>query len=163
MIAKLRHRHRILFPVLAILIVVVAIFGLKEKPDIENTELPGYFNEVTIYDVEQISTHFILWDKDGIDDYLTSLKTDSSIFYLQLEVHRKFNQADPLIYLNMNGESVISEKSVLLGSLNNNHFHFFKLPLTDIAKIDSSKFLIYSLPKHEIINIGEILKREDLK
>ena len=157
MIAKLRKGHRILFPVLGVLIIVIAILGLQENPEYSNSELPGYENfssnnflQNTVYSIE--------WDKRGLAQlYIVNEKTTSD-YYL----HTSSRSSIPsphghLFYFNKDGSDGISESSLLIGKYLDKDIYYTKIPSEEIT---DSKILLYHFPSRRLIALGSIVKRE---
>jgi len=158
MIAKLRRRHRLIFPVLAILIVVVVTFGLKEKPQYSNSELPGYSNIIP-GDLVRESNINDEWDDNKISSVLYFSEVGQS-YYLKFIDRNYTNEADLLLYLNENPSKEISESSKLIGKFTDDNSVYHKLPVT---VLEDASIILYSLPKKRIIAVASISKREDSK
>ena len=164
MIAKLRRRHRLIFPVLAILIVVVSVAGIEfqQNPDVLNAELPGYENS-SITDLNQLTSHRIEWDVPKVVAYLAFSDTEPVKYYIETAGRKSLSEPDILMYLNKDGDSKIEDYSILLGKLSNLSVQTFELPIQEISELEQATIILYSLPKKEVIATATISKREDSK
>ena len=153
MIAKLRRQHRVIFPVLGIIIIVIAVLGLQEKPDIQNEILPGYLNKNTEEMKRYSSSYF---NRYPSINYQLEVFSSEDSYYLRLTFIEEKKEPDVLIYFNQDGSKEVTDSSKLIGTYTEKRF--YKLPSSNV---DYSSIVLYSLPKKEILAVGSIQNQGD--
>lgn len=156
MIAKLRRRHRTMFPVLGAIVVTVIIFGLQELPEVENKKLPGYSNPVPGDLIQEVNFDDE-WDDDRISSIVYFSEAEQA-YYLHFIDRNYTSGADLLLYLNEDSSKDISVTSKLIGSFIDDNSAYYKLPSIQIS---NASIIIYSLPKKEVLAVATIRVQED--
>lgn len=147
-----------MFPVLGVLIVVIAILGLQEKPEYSNSELPGYESLSPKY-INHNTDYIIEWDKRILARIYIVEQTNTETYYLFTSQRSSvIKKSDLLFYINKNGSNKISEESLFIGKYPHTQKGYSRIPL---SVLNRSTIILYSLSKKEIISIGKVVKQED--
>jgi len=165
MISKLRRRHRLIFPVLTISIVIVSVagIGLQEKWELANKDLPGY-SSFSSNDFTDHSKYQISWNKTGLAQLYIVEQKNTSKFYLHTSDRSSVSiGSDLLIYLSKEDSDKIESSARMIGKYQNKETNYLEIPIQSESELKSAFIILYDLSKKETISIGKILKRKDLK
>ena len=151
MIRKLRRNHGLLFIPLAIIVFLILIVSPSEIKFPVNEFLPGLSKSTeAVYLVESAQVN---WDKS---EALSSsiYRSENGQLVLQIYTYDYLNYPDMLVYLNRVGGSSLNSDSWLLGSFQQNESQQLVIP--DSSLVNGSSFILYSLPKKEVVSVGEL-------
>ena len=150
MISKLRSRHRLIwFPIIALVVVIVIITGPRLLTPL-NDVLPGFSTNTEVLQLVDEAT--IAWENENVSAAI-SRNADNALI-LSITSNSYINKPDLLLYMNRIGGSNVTRESLLIGSFAQNNSQHFTLP--DSSLTNGSVFILYSLPKNEVVDIATV-------
>ncbi len=157
MIAKLRRRHRVTFPILGLLIAVITVFALQQKPDVSNNTLPGYSKTIPT-DLIESSGITVTWDNEPMKSIVLYSASEQA-YYIKFLSYEEVSGPDLLLYVNEHSSKEISDSSKLVGRFIFDNPAYYKL----LVSPENASVILYSLPKKEVLAAGTMSVREDSK
>ena len=150
MINKLRSRHRLLwFPIALLVIIVVIVTGERVLVPL-NEHLPGLSKDVRV--LQLVDNASVEWENEGLAAQISRSETNELV--LSITAEQYINKPDLLVYMNRIGGRALTNESLLVGSFAQNKSQNFVLP--DSSLTDGSVFILYSLPKNEVVDVAEV-------
>lgn len=155
MISKLRNRHRLIWlPISFIVFAIFVFIGNRELTPL-NEMLPGVSKKVeTLYLVDEATVD---WESESLNAQIARDGENNLVLTLSSEEY--INKPDLLLYLNRIGGQVLTRESILIGSFAQNPDQNFLLP--DSSLTNGSVFVLYSLPKNEVVDVAQVTVKED--